>query len=419
MRRPTFGGPLTCATWLALLGLCVPICALAQNARAVTAPGPGAVGAAPAPGGNVENDPIRCWARASAGAVRIGEQFRVSLTCAVIETELVQVIPDESKLGVNVVQMTPFEVAGGNHPADLKTGTRRFLQYDYDLRMINPDAIGTDVPIPMMQVSYRINSRIAGNQQTQGRELTYVLPIMWVKVLSTVPQDATDIRDSDGASFDRVEQINFRAGVLEIVGTTLVVLGGVMTLLALISIARRAAKTTKGPQERMLSRPALMRLAVRELHAAQQDGAGGWTDAALNRATSALRIAAAGAINRPISQRYVDAETSSGEGRIIVSRLGRSRPTAVSAAVTSQDIGQVLQRERETSPRRPLLEELQQTLDHLAAAQYSRPGADRSGIDLAVTKAIELARQIRSQQAWPREWLRRVTARASLVHKQA
>src|SRR5258706_12190686 len=46
----------------------------------------------------VEVDPIRCWWRTSTGAIRIGETFDLSLTCAVLENDLVQVVPDESRL---------------------------------------------------------------------------------------------------------------------------------------------------------------------------------------------------------------------------------------------------------------------------------------------------------------------------------
>jgi hypothetical protein len=271
-----------------------------------------------------------------------------------------------------------------------------------------------------MQVTYRVNSRIAGNQQMQGREMTYVLPPMWIKVLSVVPQDATDIRDTDEASFSRVEQISFRAGVLQIIATTLMVLGGVMTLLALISIARRAAKQAKGPQERLLSRPALMRLAVRELSKAQQDAvASGWSDAALSRAVGALRLAAAGATDRAISQQVVESDVTASDGRFVVSRLGRVKRTAVSAAITGADIDRALRRAPEGSSRRQLLEELQQTLGALSAAQYSRPGADRSGVDTVVNKALELTREVRSQLSWPREWLRRMTARVPLLQRHA
>lgn len=421
MRRSTIGAFVT------RLGLCAGLWLIA-SAPLGAQPTPGAAPqTAPAPtpppaasGGNVENDPIRCWWRTDKGAVRIGETFTVSLTCAVLESELVQVIPDESKLPHNVVQMTPFELFDGRHPADIRSGGRRFLQYEYDVRMINPDAIGTDVPLPLMQVSYRVNSRVAGNQQTQGRELSYLLPPYWVKVLSVVPQDANDIRDTPDAGFGRIEAIQFRAGVLETFATTLIVLGGVMTLLALVTVARQATRTAKGPQERMLSRSAVMRLAVRELAAAQRDGLGGWNDAVINRAASALRLAAAGALEKPVSQRVVDEDTAAGEGRFVVSRLGRRRPLAVSASVTGLDVAKVLGRlPARAEARRQLLEDLQQTLDALTAAQYARPDGDKGGVDAIVSRAIELAKQVRSQYSWPREIWRRLSSRAPLVQTHA
>jgi hypothetical protein len=371
-------------------------------------------------GGNVEIDPIRCWTRSSSGAVRIGETFTVSLTCAVLETELVQVVPDESKLGVTVMQMNPFEVAGGSHPADLRTSSRRFFQYDYNVRMISPDAIGQDVPIPLIQVTYRINSRIAGNQEMQGRELSYVLPVLWVKVLSMVPADATDIRDTRDSSFSRIEQIAFRAGVLEIIAITFVVLGSIMTLLGLISIARRARRAAKSPQDRLLSRPAVMRLAARELTAAQRDAASDWTESLVNRAASGLRIAAAGALDRPVMQRIVDHTAEPGQGRFVVTSLGRGKRTAVSSSVTAGDVARAISRLPQDAPaqRRQLLEDLQSTLSTLSAVQYGRPEADRGGIDAAVTKAIEIARQVRSEHSWLREWLRRLTTRTPVTQTQ-
>ena len=77
----------------------------------------------------VEVDPIRCWWRTSSAAVRIGETFTVGLTCAVLEAEAVQVVPDESQLADSAIQLTPFEVVGGSHPPDLRSGQRRFFQY--------------------------------------------------------------------------------------------------------------------------------------------------------------------------------------------------------------------------------------------------------------------------------------------------
>ena len=159
--------------------------------------------------------------------MRIGEPFAYMLTCAVIETEAVQVVADESRLGITVVQMTPFEVVGGTHPTDLRSGSRRFFQYEYSLRMINPDVIGQDAALPLLDIHYRINSRIAANSAMQGRDLTYVLPV-------AVRPDPVDgparchrhPRHPATPVSTASKRVAFRAGVLEIVAVTLVALGG-------------------------------------------------------------------------------------------------------------------------------------------------------------------------------------------------
>ena len=69
-----------------------------------------------------QTDPLQCWWRTSAGAVRVGEPFSVVLTCAVLETDEVTVVVDESRLEPSVVQFAPFEVLGGSHGADLRSG---------------------------------------------------------------------------------------------------------------------------------------------------------------------------------------------------------------------------------------------------------------------------------------------------------
>src|ERR671912_1434119 len=150
----------------------------------------------PDPGSRIAVDPIRCWRQSSTGAVMVGEQFTVVLTCAVIESADAQVVPDESRLNVASIQMAPFEILGGAHPPDVRRGSRRFFQYDYQLRIINRDAIGHDVNVPPLTISYRVHSRVGAAAKLEGRDLSYVLPAMPIRVLSLVPADATDIRDA-------------------------------------------------------------------------------------------------------------------------------------------------------------------------------------------------------------------------------
>ena len=89
-----------------------------------------ALGATAARAQTVQTDPLQCWWRTSTGAVRIGEPFTVVLTCAVLETDEVTVVPDQTRLEPSVVQFAPFEVLGGSHGADLRSDQRRFFQYD-------------------------------------------------------------------------------------------------------------------------------------------------------------------------------------------------------------------------------------------------------------------------------------------------
>ena len=96
----------------------------------------------------VETDPLQCWWRTSAGAVRIAEPFTAVLTCALVETPDVKVVVDESRLEPSVAQFAPFEVMGGTHAADLRTGDRRFFQYEYRLRLMAENLFGKDAALP-------------------------------------------------------------------------------------------------------------------------------------------------------------------------------------------------------------------------------------------------------------------------------
>src|SRR5882672_6025243 len=93
-------------------------------------------------------DPMQCWWRTSAGAVRVGQQFSVVLTCSVLETDTVKVVADQAPLDPTVMQMPPFEMVGGTHQADLRTDDHRFFQYEYRLRLVAEDDFGKDVKLP-------------------------------------------------------------------------------------------------------------------------------------------------------------------------------------------------------------------------------------------------------------------------------
>ena len=173
----------------------------------------------PAPGSRI---PGLAGSRFAAGGNRAparspsAKRSRWCLTCAVYEADNAQVVPDESRLGVASIQMAPFEILGGAHPPDVRRGSRRFFQYDYQLRIISPDAIGHDVNIPPLAISYRIHSRVGAAATLEGRDLSYVMPMMPIKVLSLVPADAADIRDASEASLGAVDSLRFRSSLFRV-----------------------------------------------------------------------------------------------------------------------------------------------------------------------------------------------------------
>jgi hypothetical protein len=372
--------------------------------------------AAPANGtANAEVDPIRCWWRTSAGGVRTGETFDLVLTCAVLQNDAVEVVPDESRLGSAVIQMAPFEVVGGSHPADLHSGGRRFFQYQYTLRVINPDVIGRDVRIPDIVIHYRINSRVAANQAIQGRDLVYMLPSQSVRVMSLVPGDAGDIRDAQGENFANAEGLKFRASVLNIVAIACIALGALMTLVVIVRLARGSRKRT--PRDaRQVRTSGLAHAAARELNAVQNDrGHGEWTPELLGRALAATRVAAACAIGAPVSQRIADTGPI-GVGRLRVSSLMLGKPRAISASVTAADVARAEAR----GGADPALEPLREALTAFAAAQYGRNGIGDAGVlDSSLASAVAAAARVKRRHAAWKEPLKQFRNRSQPAESRA
>src|SRR3954462_5238983 len=140
------------------------------------------LGAAAAAGAQtVQTDPLQCWWRTSAGAIRVGEPFTVVLTCAVVETDAAIVVVDQSRLEPSVGQFAPFEVLGGSHGADLRTDQRRFFQYEYRLRLVADGMFGKDVALPETKLTYKVQTTVGQKTALQGRDQTYVLPAQSVR----------------------------------------------------------------------------------------------------------------------------------------------------------------------------------------------------------------------------------------------
>jgi hypothetical protein len=340
----------------------------------------------------VEVEPITCWWRTSTTAVRTAEPFDIRLTCSVVETEANKVVADFSKLDPTVVQLPPFEVVGGTHAGDLVAPGKRFFQYDYRLRLMSEDQFGGDVPIPPLEIAYRIESQVAGGETAQGREQSYSLPPASVRLISIVPDDTSDIREAPAAPFTRIEDRESRANLLQTMAGVLFGLAGVIVLMMLIGMMRKKTKTTEAALARLAPRTVLA-AANRELDEVQQASRGGWTPELAARALAALRIAGTYAIGKTVGQRPVAASDTPLEGELVVSgRFGRGR-AFVSGAVTT-----------ETAAIAKTPHGLADALKTLTMARYGRTEKFDSNADEAIATAIRITKQQRSDHSMVSEW---------------
>jgi hypothetical protein len=363
----------------------------------------------PDPGSLVAVEPIRCWRQASSGAVTIGESFRVTLTCAVFESTDAQVIPDESRLNVASIQMAPFEIIGGAHPPDVRRGVRRFFQYDYDVRIISRDAIGRDVSVPPLTISYRVHSRVGAAAKLEGRDLSYLLPALPIKVLSLVPADAGDIRDGAGASLAAVDTLRSRSRLFDIVAAALGALAVAMAVFALVPMVRRAGAAGKSDRHVVPDRAILASAGAALQDIQRRAAVEGWNNELIGSALRPMRIIAAAAIDQPISRKPLPADGVAPEGRLRVDH-GMLRRTAVtvSSPVTAVDVARAAAAAADP-PRAQRLEALGTALTVLTAAKYRRANGDAADqIDDAVRAGVAAAGALAADRGrfhWP--WPRR------------
>jgi hypothetical protein len=339
-----------------------------------------------APGGlvDVEVEPITCWWRSSASAVRSGEPFTLMLTCQVVETETTKVVPDLSKLDPAVVQLQPFEVTGGRRAPDMTVPGKRFFQFEYDLRLINEGAFGADVDVPELQISYRIESQVTRGEAIQGRDLNYNLLPISIRLLSIVPDDTGDIREAPAAAFRAVEAREQRAQMLELVGTLLFGLAGVVLLLMLVTLYRARRKTTKVDAWQVPAR-AIASAAQSELDTVRQSSRGGWDADLAGRALAAARIAASLVSGRAVGQSKPGSSTPL-EGQLLVKGLLGRGGAVVSGSATPQNVGDA---------------NIASSLLAFSRARYGRAGQFDSGtLDEALETAMGTARRAASEHSW-------------------
>jgi hypothetical protein len=360
--------------------------------------------------------PIECWWKTDRSAVRVGERFSLTLTCAVLDTEKVKVVVDESSLAPSALHLVPFEIVEGQRFRDIFYSPRKFFQYQYTMRVLGEEFFGKEITLPRLQLTYRVQNSLTGGSSLAGREEQYSLRPVPMRVLSLVPAGTTEIRDAPPDTFGDVDTRMFRSNLLLIVATVALVLSVLAAVLVLArgAIKRRAASAVR---LRVVPSGAVLRAASGELarvrKASESDG---WNGELAGRAASALRLAGAVALNRAVSQRDVDRHSEPGEGQILMRRGVRGRKVAVSAGVTpaSSSLNGISARDR------ALWDTISQPLGVFTSVRYSRNGkTDGTALDSALADGQDAIRRLRVRQ-WQRLgqfWNRRRRA-SDTAHKQ-
>jgi hypothetical protein len=362
--------------------------------------------------GEVESDPIRCWWKADRTSVRVGEKFGLVLTCSVIESGPITVVPVLNQLEPGALSLTPFEVVSGISHDDVVVSPWRYIQREYSVRLLSDGFFGQDVTIPALTVTYNLQEKGTGSQ---GRDQQYILPPLPMRILSLVPRSVDDIRDASGQTFASIESRRFRASLATTTGWVSFAFAFVFGVFALVRATGQLRATKKGIVK-PLPASSMLGASLSALARVKEDASqAGWTSELSRRAASALRIAGAVALDRPVSQRVVGPDVAERDGQLTAySGWPRRRRVLLSAPTTSRTITSAMNNGHNPSAStRASLESISEALAVLATAGYGRQTKDdAAALDSALADSTQAVRRIRVTTRWP--W-RTAQAMRSLV----
>ncbi len=353
--------------------------------------------------GDVETDPIRCFWKTDRSSIIVGERFTLVLTCGIIDTDRIKAVPDFNQLEPSTIGLLPFEVVKGVRHEDVKAAPWRYIQYEYTVRTIAEGLFDKELNIPPVKITYHIQSSIGGG--STGRDQTYQLPPITMRIASLVPAKNTDIRDASAATFSDIENRRVRS-TGEFVAAA-IAFGFAVVLLGLAAVRVVGRYRVRTPAaERPLGLGAVLRGVLREARSVKADAAGGWTPELTARALTALRIGGAVALGRPVAQAIVAPHVAPREGQLALRKgLLGSRRSLVSNATTAETIA----RSMKAAGGRPLnarteaiLRELESALGVLSTARYGRTASyDSATLDAAFDRGIGALEKLRLAKMWP------------------
>ncbi len=265
---------------------------------------------------------------------------------------------------------------------------------EYSLRLVSEDAFGLDVPITGMDVSYRIESRVQQDSSVQGREQSYELPPIPMRVASLVPETARSIRESGVPTFGAIAAREFRARMFRVVALILFGVAALTLAVALVRWVRQNRHQTLQAARPLLPNRAVLAGVRRELRVIQDEARGaGWSAETVARALAAARIVASYLTKRPVVQRPVD--QSAGDGELLMTRGWLSRRRVAVSATTTAPTEDVASAALTAS-------NLDSALERLTVARYGRSQELDS---LALTDALDTVLRAGDRVAAHHTWL--------------
>jgi hypothetical protein len=357
----------------------------------------------------VAADALICWWKSDKSSIRIGEEFTVALTCRSAETGRERTVLNESLLDPNALALSPYQVKGGTRYKEISRilpgpdgpVTLRNVQYAYTVKLMGEGFFGKDVPLPPLEIRYHIDLVTNKNTVTPGKERTYVLPPLPMRIQSLVPKAASAIRDAGNETFGNIEHRRKNAIIAFIAA-------GIFLFLPLVVMLPILVRSIRGRRENVFNGTVfhdkdLLRRLTRELDRIEKScRAASWDDASVGTVLSVFRVGGALAVARRVAQAPVEVETRGREGQLELRKGFWPRTKVlVSASLTPEEMAKELAgahwQGAAAARRKALLDETQMAFAALNNARYAAPGnaANRAALDGALKMGLRLLRELR------------------------
>ena len=347
---------------------------------------------------------LNCWWKTDKSAVHVAEPFGVTLTCRVMETDRMKVVPNLAEIEPTAIELTPFEVLEGTRHEDIVEPPWRYVQYVYTVRLLGTEFFGKDIAVPATNLPFRVQT--GGAETVEGAEQTYLLPSMPMRILSLVPAQAADILDPTTDTFADLEARRFRARI-ELVASA--VFFGFAAILASVGAVRVGERfRRRGPiVEKTVPIGSVLGGCAREIDGVRAEALrDGWTSTLAGRALTPFRVAGAIAVKQPLAQTLVTVDTPPRDGQLALRHgLLRRRHAVVSASMTADAIDRVRSAANGGPPpgaSQDIVDPIREALAALNAVRYGRAAEiDVEALTRTVDGGSKAVRRLRMTQLWP------------------